>query len=106
MRILLIIITSILFIESVTAQQTNINKLLYGVAYYDEYMPYDRLDKDIQMMKEAGINVVRIAESTWSTLEPQDGVFDFSHIDRVLNAMHKAGIRVIVGTPTYAVPTW
>jgi beta-galactosidase len=82
------------------------DKLLYGVAYYDEYMPYDRLHTDIQMMKDAGINVVRIAESTWSTLEPQDGVFDFTHIDRVLNAMNDAGIKVIVGTPTYAVPTW
>ncbi|RZK23227.1 MAG: beta-galactosidase [Hymenobacter sp.] len=69
-------------------------------------MPYDRLDQDIKMMQAAGINVVRIAESTWSTVEPQEGVFDFSHIDRVLNAMHQAGIRVIVGTPTYAVPTW
>jgi len=37
------------------------NKLLYGVAYYDEYMPYERLHKDIEMMKAAGINVVRIA---------------------------------------------
>jgi len=82
------------------------NQLLYGVAYYDEYMPYYRLDKDIQMMKEAGINVVRIAESTWSTVEPQENVFDFSHIDTVLTAMHKAGIHVIVGTPTYAVPAW
>lgn len=81
-------------------------KLLYGVAYYDEYMPYDRLKKDIQMMKEAGINVVRIAESTWSTLEPQDGLFDFTHIDRVLNAMEDADISVIIGTPTYAIPTW
>jgi beta-galactosidase len=89
-----------------TAQKPSIDKLLYGVAYYDEYMPFDRLDKDIDMMKAAGINVVRIAESTWSTVEPQEGVFDFSHIDRVLNAMHKAGIKVIVGTPTYAVPTW
>ncbi|MVT10667.1 cellulase family glycosylhydrolase [Chitinophaga sp. ysch24] len=69
-------------------------------------MPYDRLDKDVDMMKKAGINVVRIAESTWSTMEPQEGVYDFSHIDRVLNAMHKAGINVIIGTPTYAVPTW
>jgi beta-galactosidase len=58
------------------------------------------------MMKAAGINVVRIAESTWSTLEPQDGVFDFSHVDRMIQAMDKAGISVIVGTPTYAVPTW
>lgn len=81
-------------------------KLLYGVAYYDEYMPYERLDEDIRMMKEAGINVVRIAESTWSTHEPQNGVFDFSSVDKVLDAMHKAGIAVIVGTPTYAVPAW
>jgi beta-galactosidase len=81
-------------------------KLLYGVAYYDEYMPYDRLEKDVVMMKEAGINVVRIAESTWSTVEPQDNIYDFSHIDRVLNAMHKGNIKVIIGTPTYAVPTW
>ncbi|MGO4182664.1 beta-galactosidase [Paenibacillus sp. TAF43_2] len=82
------------------------SKLLYGVAYYDEYMPYERLDEDIRMIKEAGINVVRIAESTWSTHEPQNGVFDFSSVDRVLDAMHKAGIAVIVGTPTYAVPAW
>ncbi|MEH7494470.1 beta-galactosidase [Neobacillus niacini] len=81
-------------------------QLLYGVAYYDEYMPYDRLETDIQMMKDAGINVVRIAESTWSTHEPQNGVFDFSSVDRVLEAMHKAGMKVIVGTPTYAIPTW
>ncbi len=81
-------------------------KLHYGVAYYDEYMPCDRLDKDIEMMKEADINLVRIAESTWSTLEPRPGVFDFSHIDRVLDAMGKAGIDVIVGTPTYAIPSW
>ena len=81
-------------------------KLLYGVAYYDEYMPCERLEEDIRMMKEAGINVVRIAESTWSTHEPQNGVFDFSSVDKVLDAMHGAGIKVIVGTPTYAVPTW
>ena len=48
------------------------NKLLYGVAYYDEYMPYDRLAEDVKMMKAANINVVRIAESTWSTHEPQE----------------------------------
>jgi beta-galactosidase len=50
--------------------------------------------------------VVRIAESTWSTLEPAEGEYNFYHIDRVLNAMHNAGIAVIVGTPTYAIPSW
>lgn len=81
-------------------------ELLYGVAYYDEYMPYDRLKKDVAMMKKAGINTVRIAESTWSTCEPQEGVFDFSHVERVMDAMEESGIHVIIGTPTYAVPTW
>jgi len=81
-------------------------ELLYGAANYDEYMPYDRLDKDVEMMKKAGINTVRIAESTWSTCEPQPGVFDFSHVERVMDAMEEAGINVIIGTPTYAVPTW
>ena len=81
-------------------------ELFYGAAYYDEYMPYDRLDKDVEMMKRAGINTVRIAESTWSTCEPQPGVFDFFHVERVMDAMEAAGINVIIGTPTYAVPTW
>ncbi|KIO96822.1 Beta-galactosidase [Levilactobacillus brevis] len=45
--------------------------ILYGTAYYYEYLPVDRLDKDIEMMKAANINVVRIGESTWSTYEPQ-----------------------------------
>jgi beta-galactosidase len=80
--------------------------VLFGVAYYDEYTPEDRLDRDVALMKAAHITVVRIAESTWGTLERQPGVFDFSHVDRVLDAMHKAGIKVIVGTPTYAIPTW
>nr|WP_315399748.1 beta-galactosidase [uncultured Duganella sp.] len=80
--------------------------ILFGVAYYDEYTPVDRIDEDARMMKQAGISVVRIAESTWGTLERSEGVFDFSHVDRMLAAFDKVGIKVIVGTPTYAIPTW
>ncbi len=81
-------------------------KILFGAAYYDEYMPCERLKEDVQMMLKAGVNTVRIAESTWSTCEPQEGVFDFSHIEKVMDAMEEAGISVIIGTPTYAIPTW
>lgn len=84
----------------------NLNSILFGAAYYDEYMPYDRLDTDMKMMKEAGMNVIRIAESTWSTLEPTDGNFDFTHLDRMLDASEEYGLSVIVGTPTYALPAW
>lgn len=81
-------------------------KLYFGAAYYSEYLPYDRVEKDMEMMEKAGMNVIRIAESTWSTLEPQEGVYDFTHIDRMLTAAACHHISVIVGTPTYAVPTW
>ena len=99
-------IALLLVLKSIVFAQNKSEKLLFGVAYYDEYMPYERLEKDVAMMRESGINFVRIAESTWSTVEPQDNVFDFHLIDRVLDAMHKGGIKVIIGTPTYAVPTW
>ncbi|MGB9206169.1 MAG: beta-galactosidase [Terriglobales bacterium] len=80
--------------------------VLYGAAYYTEYMPYDRLDQDVQLMQQAGITVVRMGESSWGLWEPQDGGFEYAWMDRVIDRMQKAGIKVILGTPTYSVPAW
>lgn len=80
--------------------------VLYGVAYYHEYEPYERLEQDVKLMTEAGLNVVRMGESTWSLWEPEDGHFQYEWMDRVVEAMGKAGIKVIMGTPTYSIPTW
>ncbi|UWZ85864.1 beta-galactosidase [Occallatibacter riparius] len=83
--------------------------VLYGAAYYNEYMPGDqneRLEKDIALMKAAGLNVVRMGESTWSLWEPEDGKFEYAWMDHIVDAMGKAGIKVILGTPTYSVPAW
>lgn len=82
------------------------NELIFGAAYYNEYMPYDRIEKDLTLMKEAGMNTIRIAESTWSTEEPSDGVFNFKPVTDVLACAERLGLNVIVGTPTYAVPAW
>ena len=82
------------------------DNVLYGAAYYHEYMPYDRVDKDAEMMKQAGISVVRMGESTWSLWEPEEGRFEYAWMDRVVEAMGKAGIKIIMGTPTYSIPTW
>ena len=81
-------------------------EIIYGCAYYAEYIPYDRVEEDIRMMKDAGINTVRIAESTWSTEEPGDNIFEFSYVDHVLDEIEKNGMNAIVGTPTYALPSW
>lgn len=80
--------------------------VLYGAAYYPEYEPTDRLDQDIKLMKQAGFTVVRMGESTWSLWEPEDGHFEYAWMDRIVDAMGKAGIKVIMGTPTYSIPTW
>ena len=80
--------------------------ILYGAAYYPEYMPTDRIEKDVALMEKAGINLVRVGESTWSSWEPRDGHFEFAWMERVLDRLHRAGIKVILGTPTYSIPTW
>jgi beta-galactosidase len=84
--------------------------VLYGAAYYNEYMPDDlqtgRLEKDVALMQQAGISVVRMGESTWSLWEPAEGKFDYAWMDSIVDAMGKAGIKVILGTPTYSIPTW
>ena len=72
------------------------DKLLFGAAYYDEYLPVDRIETDMEMMEKAGMNVIRIAESTWSTWEPQEGIFDFTHLHRMLKASAGHNIRVII----------
>jgi beta-galactosidase len=91
------------------SQTLDFPTVLYGAAYYNEYMPGDRavrLDKDVALMKAAGLNVVRMGESTWSLWEPEDGHFEYAWMDRVVDAMGKAGIKVILGTPTYSIPAW
>ena len=89
-----------------TFHPDRMDTVLYGVAYYPEYMPYDRLDQDVQLMQKAGITVVRIGESSWGLWEPQDGKFEFDWMDRVVDKLHAAGIRIILGTPTYSIPAW
>lgn len=106
-----------LFISSLNAQSpatpptkpfapAKMDTILYGVAYYPEYMPYDRLDTDVELMRKAGISVVRVGESTWSTWEPRDGDFQFAWMQRILDRLHQAGIKAILGTPTYSIPAW
>lgn len=88
------------------AETPKFDTILYGASYYWEYMPYERLEKDFELMEKSGINFIRVGESSWGVLEPSDGRFDFDWLGRVLDRAHKAGIKVILGTPTYSIPAW
>ena len=94
------------FAPFVHAQTPEFPTILYGASYYHEYMPYERLEKDVELMEKAGLTFARVGESTWGVLEPRDGEFDFAWLERVIDRLHKAGIKVMLGTPTYSIPAW
>ncbi len=82
------------------------DKIYYGASYYPETWPEENLDKDIERMKELSMNVVRMAEFSWSMMEPQEGQFDFKWLERIMDKLHANGISVILGTPTATPPAW
>lgn len=87
--------------------QTHTEKPLYiGAAYYPEHWPEERWLVDIPLMRDAGLNVVRMGEFAWSTFEPEEGKFHFEWLDRVINLMAMSGIQTVLGTPTAAPPAW
>ena len=57
-------------------------------------------------MDAAHIDVVRMAEFAWSTLEPREGQFDFEWLDRAIAQAARHHIRVVLGTPSAAPPAW
>ena len=82
------------------------DKLLSVPPITPEYMPYERMDTDFSLMRDAGMNVIRIGESTWSTWEPEDGALTFRSLSEQLRRLQDYGLQVIIGTPTYAPPSW
>lgn len=80
--------------------------LLFGAAYYHEYLPYERLATDLDLMSAAHFSVIRVGESVWSTWEPKEGVFDLDWLAPIVDGAHERGISVVIGTPSYAVPPW
>lgn len=80
--------------------------MLFGVSYYHEYQPYDRLAEDVAMMRAAGIDYARLGDSVWALCEPAEGRFETGWLGPVLDALHAGGIQVVLVTPTYAIPPW
>ncbi|HCE46675.1 MAG TPA: hypothetical protein DET40_24265 [Lentisphaeria bacterium] len=77
-----------------------------GCAYYPEYWGRRRLKTDIRLMKEAGINIVRIGEFAWSRMETKEGVFNLEWLHSTIEMFGKNGIEVLMCTPTATPPAW
>jgi beta-galactosidase GanA len=77
-----------------------------GAAYYPEAWPPEQVDEDIRLMLDAGLNVVRIAEFAWSSMEPEEGRFELGWLHRVVDKLGAAGIATIMCTPSCTPPAW
>ncbi len=77
-----------------------------GVCYYPEHWPEARWAIDAAMMRDLGLEIVRIAEFAWAKLEPAPGRFEFGWLDRAIDVLASAGLEVVLGTPTVCPPAW
>lgn len=77
-----------------------------GVCYYPEHWPESMWAEDAARMAETGISWVRIGEFAWSRLEPSPDDLRFEWLDRAVETLGSAGLKVILGTPTAAPPRW
>lgn len=81
-------------------------KRTLGVCYYPEHWPEDIWAEDAKRMVDTGISWVRIGEFAWSRMEPTPGDLQLDWLDRAIETLGRAGLDVILGTPTATPPNW
>ena len=64
------------------------------------------LEEDIRLMKEAGVNCVTLGVFSWAVLEPEEGVYDFDWLEKIIDDLGREGIQVVLATPSGAMPHW
>lgn len=79
---------------------------MLGICYYPEHWPEEMWANDVKEMCELGLKYVRIAEFAWSKMEPREGQYDFAWLDRAIDVIASAGLKVIMCTPTATPPKW
>ncbi|MFE9448151.1 beta-galactosidase [Streptomyces sp. NPDC006739] len=80
--------------------------IAYGGDYNPEQWPEEVWAEDVRLMREAGVTMVSVGIFSWALLEPAEGVYDFSRMDRILDLLHENGIAADLATPTAAPPAW
>jgi len=65
---------------------------MFGGDYNPEQWPSSTLAEDLELMRQARVNLVTVGVFSWSLLEPRAGEFDFAWLDRVLDSLADSGI--------------
>jgi len=80
--------------------------LWYGGDYNPEQWDPAVWKEDVDLMRQAGVNLVTVGVFSWSSLEPAPGEYDFAWLDQVLDLLHDGGVKVDLATPTASPPPW
>jgi beta-galactosidase len=83
-------------------------KLIHGCDYNPEQWLHrpDILKRDVELMAEAGINLVSLGVFSWAHHEPREGEYRFDWLDAAFDRLHAAGVEVCLATGTAAYPVW
>jgi beta-galactosidase len=81
-------------------------KLFVGTCYQPVDRTPEQVHKDIALMKKAGLSIVRMGDLSWDYFEPEEGVYNFTHFDAVMDEMHANGIKVVLDIPGLPAPLW
>jgi len=82
------------------------NHIFYGGDYNPEQWPEEVWQEDMQLMKKAGVNFVSINIFSWSSIEKDEGKYDFSKLDKIMNLLAENQIGVDLATATASPPPW
>lgn len=77
-----------------------------GVCYYPEQWPQEWWAEDAAEMGRRGVRYARIGEFAWARMEPAPGRYDWGWLDTAIQTLGRAGVKVVLGTPTAAPPKW
>lgn len=106
---LLAMVCGCLFCGGIFAQHTWFNDkdlTLTGAYYYPEHWDESQWERDLKQMHELGFEFTHFAEFAWAQLEPQEGVYDFSWLDRAVALAAKYDLKVVMCTSTATPPVW
>ncbi len=85
---------------------TPLSKFHFGVCYYPEHCDAATWADDARRMKDAAINLARMAEFAWDRMEPEEGTYDFSFFEKPMALLAEQGVQTMLCTPTAAPPRW
>lgn len=80
--------------------------IAYGGDYNPDQWPEHVWDEDIQLMRQAGVNMVALGIFSWGKLQPCEDEWNFDWLDRIIGKLGDAGISVDLATGTAAAPLW